>query len=350
MKNKLINIVIPISFVLIALLMFSIQPYIEFIFYDQEEIVLEDQELLLSFNNDTDSFLIKTKEKAFFNKVEELLNLKYPDFIVQILLQSKNLWTYTLNDETIYIKFNISSKNEIINSLDLTIYYNEIKNYINISYKPNLLYENEDGFDYKKDKKTVAFTFDDGPHKEYTSKLIDVLYKNKAKATFFLLGVNMNKYPDIVKELANSNNEIGTHTYNHKNFYKISKKSIQHEIESSRKLYNDLTNKEMHLLRPPYGNVNRKIKRYIDYPIILWNVDTIDWKTKNTNYVVNHVLDTIEDGDIILFHDVYSTTLEAIELLLPKLYLMGYQVVDVTTLSQIKNSPLEKGEMYFSFK
>ena len=134
MKNKLINIVIPISFVLIALLMFSIQPYIEFIFYDQEEIVLEDQELLLSFNNDTDSFLIKTKEKAFFNKVEELLNLKYPDFIVQILLQSKNLWTYTLNDETIYIKFNISSKNEIINSLDLTIYYNEIKNYINISY------------------------------------------------------------------------------------------------------------------------------------------------------------------------------------------------------------------------
>ncbi len=353
MKTKLFQyinkVIINVLSILTVFLFLLFQPYLDFVFNNYQQIVLNEninKEIEIS---DT-SFIVKTKEKKFYNKIEELLYLKYPSFIAELLLNNKNSWVYTLNEEYLIINFNIKSQNKIINELDLIVYYDEIEEYINIVYDKKYFYKNEDGFDYNKDKKTIAFTFDDGPHPEYTRKILELLKDNKSTATFFLIGDSIKKYPEVAKILSESNNEVGTHSSSHRNFYKLKETEILNDVKSSIALYKSITGDTINLLRPPYGNIRKKTLNDLKMPIILWNVDTNDWKYRDTNYIINHVVENVQDGDIILFHDVYLETYEAVKVLLPKLYLMGYQVVDVSTLSKLKDSPLEESTLYYFFK
>lgn len=131
--------------------------------------------------------------------------------------------------------------------------------------------------------------------------------------------------------------EIGNHMYSHKIITKLSKKTIKEEISKTDNLIYDITGKYPTLIRPSYGIYNNKIKRIIDRPIILWNIDTLDWKYHNSNKIANKVFNNINKGNIILMHDIYSATANSLEIIIPKLLEEDFQFVTVSELLSYNN-------------
>lgn len=327
-----------------------------------------EEELLIDYNitnpvlnyNSTiqtiDSNLITINElipynkiNLFLDKIEELINLKFPSFIVDYLLEENTIKVYTLSDYYINIDFEFVFEDEVKN-LSLKVYNNEIEDLLREKPKTLNFYINESGYDEDTTKKQIAITFDDGPHPTYTNRLLKILEDNKAKSTFFMLGLNVELYPEIVKNVDESGNEIALHGHSHTSFTRMDIASIVEEIESTNNAIKKITNKSTLLVRPPYGSINSEIKSNIDYSYILWNIDTNDWRTKDVDEIVTHVLDEVEDGSIILFHDIFKTSVEAIEILLPILYFEGYQFVDVTTLAKRTGNSISLNQSYTNFK
>lgn len=198
----------------------------------------------------------------------------------------------------------------------------------------------------------IALTFDDGPHPQNTVKILDILSKYNAKATFFMLGENVERNNWIPKRIIDQGSEIGTHTWNHKNLNKLNKEEILNQITSSSNKINEFSNTEVKYFRPPYGNVNEQVKqvaREQNKYIILWNVDTEDWKSKNAEMVTNHVLENVKDGDIVLMHDIYLSTVEACEKIVEELTNRGYRLVTISELFEGREK-MECGEKYYFSK
>lgn len=199
-----------------------------------------------------------------------------------------------------------------------------------------------------RDRPTIAITFDDGPGK-YTEDLIRVLSENDARATFFMLGQQVKKYPKAVEAMLKAGCELGNHSYSHKKLTEADEDEIITQIENTNQAISDVVGQSADVVRPPYGAADEKVKDALPYPLILWSVDTLDWKTKNTDSIVDHVMKNVKDGDIVLFHDIYDTTYEAIKQLLPALKEQGYQFVTVRELAELKGGHLENGTKYFKF-
>ena len=218
----------------------------------------------------------------------------------------------------------------------------EINNHT-IEYEPTL---NKTTDNYSK---VVALTFDDGPS-NYTDEILDVLEKYNVTATFFVVGTNLNtKYNNTMARLIKLGNEVGIHGYSHKEFTKIKQSKVVEEIEYTNKLLKGF-NIEAKYIRPPYGSINNKLKKIIEYPIILWNVDTLDWKYKDALKIYNNSIDDIHDGSIILMHDHYLSSVKALDLIIPKLQEDGYKIVNITELFSLKDINLENGKTYRSAK
>lgn len=193
--------------------------------------------------------------------------------------------------------------------------------------------------------KYIALTFDDGPNYN-TSKIIDTLNKYNVKATFFVLGKNTKDNELILKKMQLSNMEIANHTYNHLLLTKYDKDKIIKEITDTSKLIYNSVGVYPTLFRPSYGAVNKKIRSISPYPIIIWDIDTLDWKYKNSKRIANTVLSKVKDGDIILMHDIYKSTLNSLDLIIPTLLNNNYKLVTVSELFYYKNITLENGKVY----
>lgn len=200
----------------------------------------------------------------------------------------------------------------------------------------------------KQEKKLVAITFDDGPSK-YTSELVEILSINGVKATFFLIGSNINKYSDSVVKAYQAGNEIGIHTYSHTSFTKMSIEQIQNELAKTRTLLDGIDVDYSNIVRPPYGNINKNIQDSIDTSFILWSVDTRDWESRNKDAVIAEVKKNISEGSIILFHDVYPTTIQAIKEVLPELT-KDYEFVTVSELFEQNDKTLDENQKYYKVK
>lgn len=196
-----------------------------------------------------------------------------------------------------------------------------------------------------KSKKMIALTFDDGPNYN-TSKVIDVLNKYDIKATFFVLGSRAINNKDILKKMADSGMEIGNHTYNHLLLTKYDENKIRSEIEDTSEVIYSATKKRTKLLRPSYGSVNNKIKKVANMPIIIWDIDTLDWKYHNSKMITSRVVNKVRDGDIILMHDIYSASLNALSNIIPILQDNGYEFVTIDELFYYKGISLENGKVY----
>ena len=144
-------------------------------------------------------------------------------------------------------------------------------------------------------------------------------------------------------------NEIGSHTYEHSNMSKLSDEEILNDYEKMNNLYKNIFNEDLQSIRPPYGSIKRKQLNLINATFIHWSIDTNDWRYRRKDYLIDYVLNNIKDGDIILFHDSYESTVAAIEELLPILYSKGYQVMSVSELAKIKDVVLEKNQIYYKF-
>ena len=196
-----------------------------------------------------------------------------------------------------------------------------------------------------KSKKMIALTFDDGPNYN-TSKVIDVLNKYDIKANFFVVGSRAINNKDILKKMADSGMEIGNHTYNHLLLTKYDENKIRSEIEDTSEVIYSATKKRPKLLRPSYGSVNNKIKKVANMPIIIWDIDTLDWKYHNSKRITSRVVNKVRDGDIILMHDIYSASLNALSNIIPILQDNGYEFVTIDELFYYKGISLENGKVY----
>ncbi|WP_422661286.1 polysaccharide deacetylase family protein [Paenibacillus sp. EC2-1] len=190
----------------------------------------------------------------------------------------------------------------------------------------------KDDVDSSKGDKRVALTFDDGPHPKNTLKILDLLDKYDAKATFFMLGNRVDFYPEIVKEIADQGHELGNHTWNHKDLTTLSKVEGIKEVERTNQAIKSAAGRESTAFRPPYGAVNKQVQSAISSPAVFWTIDTLDWKSRNPDAILNIVQENIRDGSIILMHDIHATTVEAVEPILKYLKNEGYKFVSVSEL------------------
>ena len=193
--------------------------------------------------------------------------------------------------------------------------------------------------------KYIALTFDDGPNYN-TNKVLDILEENNVPATFFVLGNRIKGNENILKRMVSSKMEIGNHTFNHLLLTKYKEDKVKSEINDTSNLIFEVTGKYPTLLRPSYGSCNKMIKSVVDTPIIIWDIDTLDWKYHNSRRISSRVINKVKDGDIVLMHDIYSATANALEIIIPSLKSKGYTFVTVSDLFYYKNIPLEKGKIY----
>jgi peptidoglycan/xylan/chitin deacetylase (PgdA/CDA1 family) len=156
----------------------------------------------------------------------------------------------------------------------------------------------------------VALTFDDGPHPEYTPRLLEILKKHKAQATFFMLGTNAQRYPDIVRQVAEAKHAIGNHSWDHPSFPLISGKERRFQIRACARAIAPYGQK---LFRPPYGNqttASRLDVAWLGYKSIGWNIIALDWLDHDPNWMVDQMVSEIQPGSIILFHDALYDFIE----------------------------------------
>ena len=203
-------------------------------------------------------------------------------------------------------------------------------------------------YDSTKHRPMVALTFDDGPGR-FTDKLLDCLEENNAKATFFMLGENAEKYPDVIKRLYDSGMELGNHTYDHQMLPSLSSEQVTEEIGKTNSIIENAAGVPADSLRPPGGSFNESVQELAGMPIIKWSLDTKDWKTKSADTTYQKVIDNVQDGSVVLMHDIHEWSIEASLRLIPELVEKGYKLVTVQELAAAKGIELKDGEVYYYF-
>ena len=199
-------------------------------------------------------------------------------------------------------------------------------------------------------KPMVALTYDDGPAGR-TGELLDILEENKAHATFFLIGQNINdENAHLLKRMIDIGSEIGNHSWSHPDLSTLEEEMIKQQVEDTNGRVLAVTGVSAPMImRLPYGAVNSKVREVVGMPLIFWNIDTLDWKYRDEQTIVDNVMNVVKDGDIILMHDIHDETIEAAKILIPTLQEAGYQLVTVSELADLRGVTLESGVGYLSF-
>ena len=278
---------------------------------------------------------------TFYKKDNKKIKISYISILLIIIVM---LMLIPILENTI---FNLIDYSKIDNRIKIS----DIKVRIEASNVKSELYVEEEEIEENIEpiddgKKYVALTFDDGPGK-YTKELVDLLVKNNVKASFFMVGQNIKNYKSSIKYAYDNGMEICNHSQNHKNLKNLSKEDIEYEINSVDDMLEEIIGERARYYRSPGGNQNENVLNTISKPCILWNVDTRDWESRDTQKIISKTLKEVDDGDIILMHEIYKTTLDAVEPIIIKLKEKGYNFVTVTELYKIKGVPLENGKIYY---
>lgn len=207
---------------------------------------------------------------------------------------------------------------------------------------------NEETLKPTEPKKLVAFTFDDGPTPENTSYLLKELDKRNAHVSFFIVGNRIHNNEYLIKQLYNDGHTIGSHTYNHKNLKLLKEDEVLYEINETNKLLTEITGSKTLYLRPPYGTYNKYVLN-TDMTIILWSIDTLDWQYKDPIKIKDTIINNVKDGDIILLHDLYKTSIEAALLAMDELK-DEYDFVSIDELIKQKEIKIKPNEVYSNFR
>ena len=182
------------------------------------------------------------------------------------------------------------------------------------------------------DKNKVAITFDDGPNPEYTVELLEGLQKRGVKATFFVLGAEVEKYPDIVKKIDDGGHLIGVHSYEHVNFGQIGDEAAIEQIEKTQEAIHNVTGKYAGYIRPPYGCWKKSLDVEVPLIEVLWDIDPLDWATKDADTVVQRILKGVTEGSIILLHDASQSSVKEAFSVIDILQQENYEFVTVEDL------------------
>lgn len=320
----------------------------------------------------------KTKEfvdlKYFFKDEESFKKLSSIAYYYVLKLEDKTfdeLWVKRGTDPTIdnYRHFNFKDEGlEILfppyqiaswadGEIKITIPYEEINDLLKEEYRNtskeeevvSIIPEVRDLTKYQ-DKKLIAFTFDDGPSETNTNYLLDNLDKYDAKVTFFVLGSRVNSNKETIKRAYLEGNDIGSHTYNHRNLNLLSDVALMDEVKKTNEAIKGIIGTSPTLLRPPYGNLTAHGKELANMNIILWNIDPLDWKYKDKNRVAQEIIEHAHDGAIVLVHDIYKSSVEGALLAMEELQKQGYAFVTINEMAQLRGIELDTTTSYFSMK
>ncbi|MEU8133677.1 polysaccharide deacetylase family protein [Streptodolium elevatio] len=180
--------------------------------------------------------------------------------------------------------------------------------------------------------KCVALTYDDGPAAASTGRLLDHLRAHRAKATFFMLGVQADKFPRVARRVADEGHEIANHTYAHKDLRTLSTTAVRREVSRSATAITRATGRYPSLVRPPYGAHNERVRAAIKAPVVMWSVDPRDWADRDARVVTSRVLGNVRPGSIVLMHDIHRSTADAAPAIITGLRKRGYHLVTVSEL------------------
>lgn len=201
-------------------------------------------------------------------------------------------------------------------------------------------------------KPMIALTYDDGPSSTQTPRILAALKAHGARATFFMVGNQAAKNMGIVKQMTEQGSEVANHTYDHKLMSKVSQSEMTRQLELTNQTVADASGISPVLMRPCGGERNESgmcAVGAISMPAVMWSIDTRDWKTRDAQKTIDAVLGQVQDGDIILMHDLYEATAEASETLIPELISQGYQLVTVSELASYRGGMIP-GESYSRFR
>ena len=241
--------------------------------------------------------------------------------------------------------------------INITIPYEDINKYLKEPYQDKTKDEtvakevpNIRDLKQFKDKKLIAFTFDDGPSTSNTNYLLDNLDKYNARVTFFVLGSRVKNNKEVLKRAYLQGNDIGSHTYNHRNLNLLSDEAVIDEVKRTNDEIKNIIGISPTLLRPPYGNLTNRVKDLADMHIILWNIDPLDWKYKDKNRVANEIIEHAHDGAIVLVHDIYKSSVDGALLAMEELEKQGYAFVTISEMAELRGIDLDYQTSYFSMK
>ena len=197
----------------------------------------------------------------------------------------------------------------------------------------------------EKNKKVVALTFDDGPDGNTTPQALDILAKYKIKATFFVQGKNIAGNEAILKRMQAEGHEVGNHSWNHPVLTQLSLEDAKKQITDTEDAIKNVLGKSSKLMRPPYGAISDDIRNSLDLSFILWDVDSLDWKSKNEASIFTEIQHQTSDGAIILLHDIHQPSVNSLPKVIEYLQEQGYSFV---TVSELLNTRLKPHEIYYS--
>ncbi|MEK5230543.1 polysaccharide deacetylase family protein [Lysinibacillus sp. FSL K6-0232] len=181
-------------------------------------------------------------------------------------------------------------------------------------------------------KKRIALTFDDGPHPKVTEQILNILDKYHAKATFFMLGSRVQYYPDIANDVLARGHEVGNHTWNHPVLTKLTQEQVMKEYNATSAEIEKAIHQGATVFRPPYGATNDAINAEIPIPVVLWTIDTLDWKHRNAQQLLPNIKNNLHNNAIVLMHDIHQSTADGLDAALAYLQEQGYEFVTVSEI------------------
>ena len=199
------------------------------------------------------------------------------------------------------------------------------------------------------DKKLIALTFDDGPSNRNTNRILDVLEQYNARATFFIIGKRIEGRQEVIARAISLGCEIGSHTWGHSDFTKYPKRILISSLSQVDEAMQTNFGYTMTLFRPPYGSINKDVEEGAEdmgYTMVLWSGSSHDWSIEDPDKIYRNTFNCAQDGAIVLFHDIYDFTADAIERIVPDLIEQGYQLVTVSELIAMDETPVEPGDRY----
>ena len=300
---------------------------------DNNEFTLSS--LFTSPDDAKQKFLVRIREQLAVQGVsEEDIN----QIITKLRDEDMATWKFTYNDSKFSIA--VESNTSEINSVDISI--NDLYKYIDESYLKGEDLEKYKVYIKKRSRKAVALTFDDGPNPNTTPVALELLKKYNAKGTFFMVGKAVAGNEEIIKQVVAEGHQIGNHSWSHPLLTKISLEQAKSQINDTTEALKKASGQDVHIMRPPYGGINATIQAAVDQSFILWDVDTLDWKNRNTASIMKEVRKA-RPGSIILMHDVHQTSINALPSVLQYLTEQGFELV---TIDELMGDQLELHQKY----
>ena len=283
-------------------------------------------------------------KKKFLFKIQKQLEgrgvseVETKDAIVKLRDQDMSDWKFSYAES----KFNISVDPKVGEVSSVEVPMNDLHKYITESYLKGEDLDKYKEYVKKRDRKAVALTFDDGPNPQTTPVALELLKKYNAKGTFFMVGHAIEGNEDLVKRVVAEGHQLGNHSWDHPVLTSISLEKAKKEINDTTEALKKASGQDVHIMRPPYGAINGAIQAAVDQSFILWDIDTLDWKNRNTASIMKEVRKA-QPGSIILMHDIHQTSIDALPSILQYLTEQGFEMV---TVEELMGDQLELHQSY----